>query len=521
LLGLVDALSQAWRFSGALAAQGPVTESDRALVRGVAATEDAVAAVMDACAAGRRDDPRAAIDALARARHDHLARLDEAASHAVAEHASGTAVVDMFARAFPSRVLSYVTLAMGVDALVIAGQRVAVDDDFVLIEPTAPLPVVERAAEVLKPHLSPRSVWFHNSVRAGLALALSVLVARVTDVAHAFWVVLATLSVLRSNVVTTGATVISAVAGTVAGFVIATVAIIVLGPHPVLLWLTLPVAVFLAAYAPSAISFGWGQAMFALLVVELFNLMVPDGWRVGAARVEAVALGALVALGASLLMWPRGASVAFRDELAAHMRAARALVECAWHAVAGEADPSRVQAAREEALAVRQRADEAFAAFIGERGAKHLPLDVWGWLVRIPVVMRGAADAAIAMQRSGLRSIEGGDAARLLDETLATVCASYAEMADRLQHPAQRADPALAAAMRDLDMVDGAGARRAAIFAAAQAYVDAHRDGRDTTMRVMTFAFSVGWLGYLAHIRVAAQPNLEAVVEKAGTPWWR
>ena len=38
-----------------------------------------------------------------------------------------------------------------------------------------------------------RSVWLHNSLRAGLALALSVLVAKVIDIGHAFWVVLATL----------------------------------------------------------------------------------------------------------------------------------------------------------------------------------------------------------------------------------------------------------------------------------------------------------------------------------------
>ena len=55
------------------------------------------------------------------------------------------------------------------------------------------------------------------------------------------------------------------------------------------LWLALPLLVFLAAYAPGAISFAAGQAMFALMVVVLFNIMVPEGWEVGVVRLEAVA----------------------------------------------------------------------------------------------------------------------------------------------------------------------------------------------------------------------------------------
>ena len=521
LLGLVDSLSQGWRFSRALATAGAATEADRNLAQGVAGTLDAVAAVMEVCAAGRANYPVPEIEALVKARHAHRALLDETAAHALAAHASGAEVVAVFARVFPVRVLSYITLAMGVDALVITGRPVRIDDDFVVIEPTAAVGAMRQAADVLRPHLSPRSVWFHNSLRAGLALALAVLVAKVTDIGHAFWVVLATLSILRSNVVTTGATVLSALVGTFAGFVLATIAILLLGPHPWLLWITLPIAVFLAAYAPYAISFGAGQAMFALLVVELFNLMAPDGWRVGAARVEAVTVGALVALAASLIMWPKGASAALRAELAAHVRAARTLVERALEALVGRAEPSSVDAARDETLAARRRADEAFAAFIGERGAKRVPLEVWGWLARMPVVMRGAADAAMAMQRSGFVAVDRGDATRRFDEALRAVGAAYGEMAERLDDPHRAKDAALAATIADLDMIDGAGTHRAAILAAADAYVEAHRDDPSTVPRVMALIWGVGWLGYLAHLRTAAEAPLEDVVRQADVPWWR
>ena len=364
------------------------------------------------------------------------------------------------------RVLSYITLSMAVDALVISGRPVRMHDDFAVIEPDAPQGAWRNAVDTLRPHLAMRSVWLHNCLRAGLALALSVLVAKAIDIGHAFWVVLATLAVLRSNVATTGATVISAVAGTFAGFVLATVAILALGPHPALLWLTLPFAVFLAAYAPSAISFGAGQAMFALLVVELFNLITPEGWEVGVARVEAVVVGALVAFAASLIMWPKGAGAVLRTEIAAHVRAATRLVQSALAMIIGRADPRTVEAFHAQAVAVRHRADEAFASFIGERGAKRVPLEEWAWLARVPLVMRGAGEAAIAMQRAGLVVNDAGEAGEAFDATLSTLVAAYAELADRLADPHRPKDPALQSAIARLDMMHGAAPAGTALVAA-------------------------------------------------------
>ena len=62
-------------------------------------------------------------------------------------------------------------------------------------------------------HLSIRSVWFRNAVRGGAGLAGAVAVVEFTNVEHGFWVVLGTLSVLRSNALGTGATALRAVGG--------------------------------------------------------------------------------------------------------------------------------------------------------------------------------------------------------------------------------------------------------------------------------------------------------------------
>jgi hypothetical protein len=70
-------------------------------------------------------------------------------------------------------------------------------------------------------------------------------------------------------------------------------------------------------------------------------------------------------------------------------------------------------------------------------------------------------------------------------------------------------------------VADGAGAHRAAILTAATDYFEAHRGDPDTVPRVMALVWGVGWLGYLAHIRVASEAPLAEVASHAGAPWWK
>ena len=163
---------------------------------------------------------------------------------------------------------------------------------------------VQAAAE----SCTPRSVWFRNSVRGAVALALAVATVEATDVQHGFWVVLGTLSVLRSNALGTGATAVRAVAGTVVGFGVGSLVVVALGSHQELLWAVLPVAVLLAGVAPSAISFAAGQAGFTVAVVIIFDILQPVGASVGLVRVEDVTIGVAVSVVVGLLFWPRGAA---------------------------------------------------------------------------------------------------------------------------------------------------------------------------------------------------------------------
>ena len=159
-------------------------------------------------------------------------------------------------------------------------------------------------------------MWLHNSVRGAAGLALAVLVANETGVQHSFWVVLGTLSVLRSNALNTGQNVVRGLLGTVAGFVVGGVLLALIGTDTTLLWFLLPLAILLAGVAPAAISFAAGQAAFTLTLVFLYNIIQPAGWKIGLLRVEDIAIGCAVSLAVGLLFWPRGAGAALRRALA-------------------------------------------------------------------------------------------------------------------------------------------------------------------------------------------------------------
>ena len=151
-------------------------------------------------------------------------------------------------------------------------------------------------------------MWLHNSVRGAIGLAIAILVAEEIAVEHSFWVILGTLSVLRSNALNTGQNALRAVLGTVVGFILGAIVVELAGTNVTLLWFLLPLALFVAAFMPTAVSFAAGQAGFTLAIVILFNIIEPAGWRVGLVRVEDIAIGCAVSAGVALLLWPRGAA---------------------------------------------------------------------------------------------------------------------------------------------------------------------------------------------------------------------
>jgi uncharacterized membrane protein YccC len=243
-------------------------------------------------------------------------------------------------------------------------------------------------------HLNVRSAWLHNSLRSAAALAVAVLVANLLQVQHSFWVVFGVLSVLRSTALNTGQNALRGLLGTALGFVVGGTILVAIGTNTVVLWVILPIALLLAGFAPAAISFLAGQAAFTVVVVILFNIIQPVGWKVGLVRIEDVAIGCLVSLAVGLVFWPRGANAALGFALGAAYRSSSHYLS---RVVAANLTGDRGSATAEQAaaLAAFGRLDDAFRQYLADRGAKHVPLAEASSLVTGTVALRLAADAVV------------------------------------------------------------------------------------------------------------------------------
>ena len=153
-----------------------------------------------------------------------------------AEPVEGESLAGSLDPGFHARALGIATEMVADAALEAAGADAAIDRRLGMPDESTSLVFVHR----LLSHLSLHSVWFRNALRGAVGLALAVTVVEVTDVSHGFWVVLGTLSVLRSNAVGTGATALRAVGGTALGVVVGSVIMIGVADHTVLLWVCSP-----------------------------------------------------------------------------------------------------------------------------------------------------------------------------------------------------------------------------------------------------------------------------------------
>jgi uncharacterized membrane protein YccC len=233
----------------------------------------------------------------------------------------------------------------------------------------APLsPAIQIATSQLERH----SVWLQNSIRGALGMGLAVLFVKLIGAQHAFWAVLGALSVLRSNALSTGSTVLRVLAGTVVGLVIGSALLLAVGTSQPLLWTLLPVAVLFAAFAPEAISFAAGQAGFTIALLVLFNIITPVGWKVGLIRIEDIGLGCAASLIVGVLVWPRGAAAAISTALSEAYRAGSAYLDRAVRYSVGRGTEPATEL--REMLAAGRRLDDALRQYLAERGPKNVPL---------------------------------------------------------------------------------------------------------------------------------------------------
>jgi hypothetical protein len=420
-----------------------------------------VAAVLER-AADLVADPRASEDALPAALAGldlALGELERAATGRLSDDAATPAddVVSALDPSFRARELAFVAaqIARNVD-LAAAAERRSWLDQLLGRRPGGLAGPLASAQERAGSHLELHSVWLRNSLRGAVSLALAVLVINLTDVQHAFWVVFGTLAVLRTNALATGQSVLRGLVGTAVGFAVGAVIVAMIGTDTTLLWALLPPAVLFAGLAPAAISFAAGQAGFTLVLLILFNIIAPEGWRIGIVRIEDVALGSAVSLVVGLLFWPRGAAAALGEALAeAYTSSARYLAGTVRFGIsrcdpgAPQIPPPTVEATR--AAAASRRLDDAFRGYLAERGSKPVPLAEVTSLVTGVVGLRLAGDAVLDLWQGGGGATGDREAARRrLLASADAVTGWYGDFAASLVHQAAPPEP------QDTDVLAGA-----------------------------------------------------------------
>jgi uncharacterized membrane protein YccC len=400
------------------------------------------------------------------------------ASDAPAAVAGADGEVDAFVSAldpgFRAQELSYAVAQVGRNiALTAAAERRSWWDKALGRQPGDLIGTFSAGLERAGAQLEWHSVWLHNSIRGAIALGLAVLLADLTGVQHSFWVVLGTLSVLRTNALSTGQNVLRGVVGTAVGVAIGAVLLAVIGTNELALWIVLPVSVLVAGVAPTAISFAAGQAGFTLALVLLFNIISPTGWTVGLYRIEDVVLGCLVSLLVGLLFWPRGAAAALRKalaeayaELGDYLSAAVAFGVHRCDATVTEQHPVPVAAARRAAAASR-RLDDTFRTYLAERSPRKVPLARAATAVSGVAAIRLVSDAIVDMWRDedGAKQGDRARARRALvasSRALSDWCRQFGrrlvELAELPNAPER--DPELSAELIDsvrLDLADESG----------------------------------------------------------------
>jgi len=489
-------------------------QQPRVSVRPCLAEGDHLAAVIVAALRGSADVLTGGappdLRAVDQARDAHRAALDRWAAEQLRAGRPVDEVLDGLDVDHTLRVVGYIALALGTNAVIAVGRQ---PDDAVSLPVTAPRlegarGTAIRVARTIRTHLEPTSTVMQNSLRVAVGLALAVLAARILGLSHAFWVVLGTLQVLRSTALGTGRTTVQALIGNVIGVVIGGLFAILAGNHPLVMWAALPVAIFIAAYAATAVGFAASQAAFTINLIVIFNLISPAGWQVGLVRIEDLAVGAAISVVVGLLLWPRGARRELARSVAGFYRAVTAYLDRAFDRVLGFSAPAGPDPARRSVIQAAERAGEAFDAFLNERSAPSLDPQTAGFLLAAGNHAILAGDLLdIISTRLGYQASGCPDGARVLRAQVRVLLGGFSRLADRL-------------ALRDADAEIEPVSQRA-LRAAALDCLRRWRNDESAGRGAMAVVMAGEWAQNLARLEEDLREPVAQAADAARTPWWR
>ncbi|PVZ04632.1 FUSC family protein [Actinomycetospora cinnamomea] len=289
---------------------------------------------------------------------------------------------------------------------ILAATRVAVQAATVVVDPRRPRPRGPEPGDLawwvgaptttlwwrrVRAHLSLRSVYLQNAVRLGLGLGLARLVAGGLDLSHGLWVLLATLTLMRTSVTSTRATLVPAIAGTAAGALVAAGLLALAGPGPAVYAVLFPVLCVAAVAAGQLFGAVAGQASFTVLVAVLFAQLAPAGPSLAGMRLLDVVVGAVVGIGVGAAVWPAGGHGEVRRDAARALGATADLVAAAAAWLTGSGTREQVARQLEPADHWLLFFEATFLQYRSERGRRQE--DDVDWFVVLGVVHRAIRTA--------------------------------------------------------------------------------------------------------------------------------
>jgi uncharacterized membrane protein YccC len=479
----------------------PFTENRTAMRPGLAEGDRLIASVAAALRAsanaltgGDPPDPRT----IEVAREEHRAARDRWAAEQLRAGRPAEQVLDGLDYDDTLRVVSYLALAIAGNAMGAAGAKPDVGD------------TATHVLRTIRTHIeSPStSTVLQGSLRVAIGLTLAVWVARAFDFSHAFWVVLGTIQVLRSNALGTGRTVLLAVVGNAIGVVVGGLFAVVAGNHPALMWAAFPLAVFGAAYAATTLGFLLSQAAFTINLIVVFNLISPAGWQIGLVRIEDLIVGAVISLLVGLLLWPQGARRELARGLGAVYRGLVPYLDQAFDHLLGFEPASSPAATRQVVLRARDRADEAFDLFLTERAVGSMDPETAAFLLSSANQAILAGDLlGVISGAMGYSAASCADGASGVHAQVQALLGGYLSLADRLSlSPASQPRPEVSA-----------GSLREAELGCLRRWHSDAQIGRGAMAVVMAGE----WVQYLARLEADLGGAVSTAVEAARKPWWR
>ncbi|WP_030488329.1 FUSC family protein [Micromonospora chokoriensis] len=279
-------------------------------------------------------------------------------------------------------------------------------------------------------HLAPRSAHLHSSLRLAVALAIARVAAGVLELTHGFWVLLATLTVLRTSAADTRTALRPAVLGTIAGALLSGGVMLVVD-EPIVYAIVLPITLMLAFGVGRLLGPVWQQALFTLLLTVVFAQLSPEGWRLAEARLVDVLLGALIGVLAGVAMWPRGADHDLRHNATRYLAANADAVEQSVQAVLGAAPPPEGAIDR-----VRRRMvliDSSYCQYHSERHDPHRQQVNWDAVLSAGHHVVPGAESLLRRNPPGCLA-GWPEAAALLRESAGQLHSAYGALADEVAH---------------------------------------------------------------------------------------